>query len=481
MVALERSKSTACSQTCPIDILIQLSIGYVGTLLLLLVVIAVLPAWALFDDAFAFEAEAWLHARQVGLAEAFARRAERLKHEFGSEPSWVRMVREHTPWDRPTMTRTVALNTSECAGHRARVRDGGESGAAIAGVFARFFCAVEHGGYAGVESERSFCSAVPRHPTSVVPLVVTPALTDEIGRVRHMGFLEASDQKWRFPAAGQGRLILHDPRFTLESEQPDDCRDARALQVPPPFVPPGATVGGLLGWAMVGVLVAGAILLLRFATRSVFGLGFDEPDAQASRHEPAVWRGRYLLRPTGPEKSALRDGPAYPVDLRTLTSAGSWQGLLPEDDAVDVVVWHLEHRIDEPQWNRAKLELLEHFVVRHHGHVDVTSEVDLLPYLTRRIHSPGDAASEDTFASAPELVRWARVLEPLWRQRSDLPLRPASNSSWRAVVERECRWTPRLRAISERLGDSEQLCAGLSEEDLVRFVADLADAHYRVL
>jgi hypothetical protein len=145
-----------------------------------------------------------------------------------------------------------------------------------------------------------------------------------------------------------------------------------------------------------------------------------------------------------------------------------------------VLVLHLEHEIDDVDWNRRKLELLEELLIRRGVAVDVVSEVDVLGYFSRRIQSVWDPA-DDSYVSPREMERWAQVLARLDKQRADLPpapLPPRPGNT--ALLYDECRWTTRLRGIRAAIAADPRWTA-LSPESLLQHIGDLADAHYRTV
>ena len=146
-----------------------------------------------------------------------------------------------------------------------------------------------------------------------------------------------------------------------------------------------------------------------------------------------------------------------------------------------ILIDHLEYRLDEFEWNAEKLALLEELILRRGNPVFVASEVDPPSYFRRRMQSPSDLASEQNYATTEERDRWARVLSLLKKVRTDLPdRRPRADGALNRIMIEECRWTPRLRAIEEEIRQDPRW-HGLTNEELIRHIGDLAEAHYRTL
>jgi hypothetical protein len=126
-----------------------------------------------------------------------------------------------------------------------------------------------------------------------------------------------------------------------------------------------------------------------------------------------------------------------------------------------VLVLHLEHEIDDVDWNRRKLALLEELLIRRGVAVDIVSEVDVLGYFSRRIQSVWDRA-DDSYVSPREMERWAQVLARLDKQRADLPPPPLPRGDRRrAALSHPSghlhRWVALLTAVTTLGGGMTQL------------------------
>ena len=435
-------------------------VAYVGMALALLLLLAVLPAVALYKDAFAQGMETLARLGQYQLAEALAARAERVTKQYGS------LGKASLVQDRLRDTRDVPVSTSS--------------------QFLPYpdpvppkcpLPAQPPGSSTGTDD---LLSVVGRHFSGLI-MAFLPIYNDESGQLREMIYRGASDGRWRWCAEDDGRasLQLIDTRFAPESSQNAEASQTVRTRIQRLSLPPFGV--GALTWLLFGLFALGvAFWLLRALASRLLGLDIaDDPPAAGKYSETAV--GRFYLRPERETVARLLDG-AHEVDLRA-KDPEKWTQDLPWDRSKRVVVTHLEHRPDDRVLNQRKLALLEKLVCRDNP-VDVVSELDPLAYFCRRIQSPGDPATAENYVTAEELNRWAEVLSRLEKVRSDLPSRPPRSEIERTRLERtlrqECEWTAELRGIRKQV-QADPRWHGLTEEELIRHVGDLAEPHYRVL
>jgi len=459
--------------------------AYVGMTLALLLLLAVFPAAALYKDAFAQGMETLTRLEQYRFAETLAARADRVSKQYGS------LGKASLVQDRLSDPKGLPVSTSS------------------------WFVPYKDPASPECPPQGDGLLSVVRHHFSGLMMGELPIYNDESRQLREMICQRASDGRWRWCAEDDrsASLQLIDTRFALESSQNTEASQAMCAQIqrlswllPLPLVGTryalessqntearptvGAKIRSLsfppLGWValicvLFGLLALGlAFCLLRTLARRILGLDIvDDPAEPAKGSEAAI--GRLYLRPEGDTVAKLLEG-AHPIDLRA-RDPEKWAQDLPWDKSKRVVVTHLEHRPNDRVLNQKKLALLEKLVCRDNP-VDVISEIDPLAYFSRRIQSPSDPASEENYVTVDELNRWAEVLSRLEKVRSDLPSRPSSSGAdparLKRTLEEECEWTAGLRAVRKQIR-ADPRWQGLTEDELIRHVGDLAEPHYRIL
>jgi hypothetical protein len=147
-----------------------------------------------------------------------------------------------------------------------------------------------------------------------------------------------------------------------------------------------------------------------------------------------------------------------------------------------------DHLINARAWNSARLALLERLLAIDGVEIVLVCEIDPLEFMHRRLRSPSDSATLDSYVSPEELDRWARSLmklRKLWLSEHELDS-AKGRSFWqqepalKAVLERETRSTPALLAIRRLLLELPPH-SRLDEGTLVSWIGEIASAHYRVI
>ena len=434
--------------------------AYVAMALALLLLFAVLPAVVLYKDAFAQGMETLARLNQYQFAEALAARAERVTKQYGS------LGKASLVQDRINDTRDIPVSTSS--------------------QFVPYPDPLQpNSPPAARPTEASWLaddllSVFRRHFSGLI-MAVLPIYNDESGQLREMIYRSASDERWWWRAEDDGvaSLELVDKRFALGRSHDIAAGQTVRARIQSLSFPP-------LGWQVLACLLVGlcalglAFSVLRALAGRLLGLDItDDPPAPGKGSGTAA--GRFYLRPEGETVAKLREG-AHEIDLQA-RDPEKWAQDLPWDRGKRVVVTHLEHRPNDLVLNQKKLALLENLVCRGNP-VDVVSEIDPLDYFCRRRQSPSAPATEAGYVTAGELSRWAEVLSRLEKVRSDLPSRPPRSKSELTrlgrTLEEECEWTAELRAIGKQV-QADPRWQGLTEDELIGHVGDLAGPHYRVL
>jgi hypothetical protein len=101
-------------------------------------------------------------------------------------------------------------------------------------------------------------------------------------------------------------------------------------------------------------------------------------------------RVRRQLDPDGAGAGARGNGPKQAIADDSLAGLGTtlldmpdWRTKLPKDPAQPIVLDHFEYRIDEPDWVRQKLELVEQLAYRYDRSIIVLSSVDPVGIIDR--------------------------------------------------------------------------------------------------
>lgn len=428
---------------------------YAQLALLLLLSIAVLPTAALVDDAVRQGGETLLRARQLGIAGELRRsRSERYREmrKIAGSERLEQFWAEHAYWAEPGVSAFAQVDADGDAGlgRIGPVSADVRAAAAALGVDA---CA---GGP---------CAASYRHFTAA-GFGLLPVMSESALALRSTIDRASSDASWSAQDDGSLRST---PRYAYDDAEIQLPGWRLGLAWPRP-------AGNLvLAAVLLGLLGYGLLRLLKWAIARLFCIDVWETVPLDSSIEAGI--GRYLLRPTPATETDLRGLAGTVLDLPTLAA----DELIARADAAvaPVLVLGLEHEIDDPVWNRRKLQLIERLLLRG-LRVDLVSKVDVLGYFSRRLHSPGDPA-DASYVSATEMGRWARALARFDKQRSDLPPAPLPpRPGETALLYDECRWTPRLRGIRDAIA-ADPRWTGLSRAQLLQHIGDLADAHYRTI
>ena len=74
-------------------------------------------------------------------------------------------------------------------------------------------------------------------------------------------------------------------------------------------------------------------------------------------------------------------------------------------------IWldRFDHLINDRDWNRARLALLERLLAFEGVEIVLVCEIDPLEFMHRRLRSPSDSATSDTYVTPAELDRWAEL------------------------------------------------------------------------
>lgn len=439
---------------------------FVAMACVFLLVVAVLPAAALFANGWGEGMKALVQYHQLVFGYDLAHRSQNAYERYVKiDPDLVRRRLYDQDWDVPAPTSALfSLKLLGC-------------GDSLAG---NDWQCLE-----GDESKEP-------HPFLRTVIAGLRTVSLEGTQLQEMLDDEAHDCRWKSVAdhASPKRrtLRLWDDRLEHDPVASRPCGDHtyRGLYISaevPSFPLPETRVGAVAAFVFVLLSFWGVFLFLRALMNRILGLQVDS-DAAVSDTAVAAARGCLLLQPGGSVAAGLNQLKpcAYPIDLYRVDESVEWNDLVTEAKAKPcVLVEHLEHRIDDAKWNRAKLELLEGLVLREGLRVFVTSDIDLVGYFARRLRSPSDPATEENYVTAEELHRWARVMGCLSKVRSEMPQHGSEPvNHLEKVLRDECQWTPRLRGIETEIR-AEAHWEWLSTHELRRHIGDLADAHYRTL
>lgn len=444
--------------------------GYTTVVVLLTLQIGALPTAALFLDAVGIQLEALMRARQIGLAEAMMAAEQRFAHRHDDRRSEA--PRRATPPALPTWPgHTAFQRMAEVYPLAPRDElDLGLPEPLLAWV--RNECASASGG--PIDDTWSLpgdrCRLLRRALTGPI-LAALPIWTESAHDMRFRLYERSSDATWQAEA---GRVSIAPP-----DRMPPPV--GREVTLPAWDLRPAMPAGILARLALAalgGLLVVGLWRVVAWVVAKLFTL--DVWETSAPQRGVAGARGGYYVRPTLATLATLRRCADQVIDLG-VTDGPEDVPMTSSGTARRVLVLHLEHQLDDPVWNKRKRMLLEDLLLRRTVTVDVVSDIDVLAYFARRLHSYADPASEASYLAAGEMARWARALALLDKQRADLPPAPQTPRPGEIdTLREECRWTPRLRGIRRAIV-ADRRWTGLSAAALVAHIADLADAHYRVI
>jgi hypothetical protein len=240
-------------------------------------------------------------------------------------------------------------------------------------------------------------------------------------------------------------------------------------------------------------LVISLWLLVRSIANHVLGIKMTDGDLLDESHEVTQQNGDMwlLLRPSRRALARLRQ----PLDRCDLRNAGQSNFAQPSA-GYTLLIEHLEARLADDKMREALLNLL---AGKRSGCLVITSEIDPLHYLTRRLREktddlraiPGDDKNKERRDKAleacgqlrDEIAKWATVLRSSRKIRECVPPFPAfartGRNAWvRAKLAEECASTEFLIDIGERLLEREDLY-NYRWDDIVGFVLDAAEPYYR--
>ncbi len=453
----------------PVRTGVSFTAAYVSMATLLLVIIAALPAAAIFRDAFDLGSEAFGRAGQIKLADSLVshrlsmrRKAKRVPHgsdgttsQFSLEDFW-----NSRDWEEPALATLLSIAKTDDSGSRPTPADPGNM--PLHQWLSASCVADDDDAYASAD----YCRMLDRNFTGPL-LHALPVYGEDATAHRHTVFSAASDGSW---SDETGTLDVT-PLFVAE------------LPMIPPMRPVLRWPATISGWLLAGSLalfgLAALSRLLLWLLQRVYSLDLWETGAILGGIEPI--QGRYYLRPGSLELDRIERrvlaAEGQIIDIAKLSRPRDLEQAIMHVFRGSVLLRSFERGIDQPEWNRAKLALLEELLGRG-LHVDVVTETDILPYFGRRLNSDADPA-DSTYLTEIESGCWARALSRLEKRRSDLPDAPAPPRQGESETLRaECRATSRLRAIEREIRADARWTA-LSHDALVRHVGDLADAHYR--
>ncbi len=191
-------------------------------------------------------------------------------------------------------------------------------------------------------------------------------------------------------------------------------------------------------------------------------------------------------------------------DLRDLQSNRSGTSKYYELDSTDcysgvIIIDQFDFNMRDPVWNQKRLELMEKLLSKKEQKLVIVSTVDPLYFLT--VEYPNILGSDAQPAEVSALLeRWARILDNFSRVKLPnevgdefagevLKFREQSEQSDRIArwICHECTYTPMLQKIGLDLFGKYQPVLTHPDltlptrQQLVEWVADRADAYYRML
>jgi hypothetical protein len=191
-------------------------------------------------------------------------------------------------------------------------------------------------------------------------------------------------------------------------------------------------------------------------------------------------------------------------DLRDLQSDRSGTSKYYELDSTDcysgvIIIDQFDFNTRDPVWNQKRLELMEKLLSKKEQKLVIVSTVDPLYFLA--VEYPDILGSDAQPAEVSALLeRWARILDNFSRVKLPnevgdefagevLKFREQSEQSDRIArwICHECTYTPMLQKIGlDLFGKYQPVLTHLdltlpTRQQLVEWVADRADAYYRML
>jgi hypothetical protein len=170
---------------------------------------------------------------------------------------------------------------------------------------------------------------------------------------------------------------------------PQDCPVSAVVGGEPPVSPyRGLAALALLILPFVGFLMVRSVskrILGREAVPPELPSASPRSDARLSLHVRSRLVGPAVVREPDPPPEPGRVGSDPFVLQRSpegTPSAERWRASVPSvEDAPTVEIPDLEHRLSEPAWNRATLDLLEHLVLDPKRRVRLVSQIDPILFI----------------------------------------------------------------------------------------------------
>lgn len=285
--------------------------------------------------------------------------------------------------------------------------------------------------------------------------------------------------------------------FPIVNDDSGELRNMPTLGKQPLALLYGRSMSALGGALVVALMVVAITWLVSQIAKRVFGVDVTWRPVDGYREAPLPMCGDLLIGPTKEDLDAYRS--RNPVPRRKLREIDCSRFATPEkfealEDVPDLklarVVWlhRFDHMMNDRRWNKARLEVLERLVGTGRLRLVLVCEIDPLEYIHRRLRSESDPATVDTYVSTVELDRWAHLLmrfRKLWLFEHDSkeqkhPARWHRDWGLAETLDQECRCTPALRSIRQSLLDLPPKTR-LGKTDLVLWIEELASAHYRAI
>jgi len=388
-------------------------VAYVAMLFSLLVAIAVAPAVLLYGDVLEQGMTGFVRWGQTDILRAQLERAGRLQPYF-SKPdtppgAWRARLLEQLDVYFSTLfgstnaaaEMSTANESSACGPEIARP--------ALGSIAARLRAGEERlsAGIGAVTPRRSYLSGL------FLPLF--PAFETVIGRLAEMVPDCASDRGWTWTMRADPRmqLTLNDARLRtmLGGGEDRPFQVSADLVLFPTPTRPGWWLGALmllLAWAGLQFAVLWSI------TRRVFVLDADGTgEVNVSAQRPPQL-GLWLFQRPAPAGLTRTD--TCVLNLREESGPTTVAGMADRAEAASssvIVIDHLEHHWGDPQWDDAKLALLERLLCRSDATIILLSEIDPAAHFAARMAEAAPPAPEgkDTDTStAKRFSQWTDAL-----------------------------------------------------------------------
>jgi hypothetical protein len=307
---------------------------------------------------------------------------------------------------------------------------------------------------------------------------------------RSNGGTDLSFHKYALTSRGGSR-----DEIALSSIVPGYLRQVRMLPLPMLLF--------LVG--MMGILLAGLYVLVRYVIRSVFMI--EAVDLSVPRSPAQVIRSRnraiIVLGASAAEKTeCLGEGPTVPVDFATTPDAAMWRQQAQASSDATVVVDNLKIVTDDASFRSEGLKFLEDLVFLQHRKVVAFSEVDpgIIPLASRGSGPVQEGEGKD---ASGEMERWTILMNTFMRTRftsgsqtlefyrrldeklaglADGPGKGQALDTLKRTVKEECGEDPNLQRIGlmvlEELAD-EQLDGRWSDEFL-RVMLEYSRIYYHL-